>query len=298
MLGRGRRLLRPGECKGLTVGFVRHQHPLGFAFTAPFPGKQKPQFSSKSTKLGFPFPPPPPVLGPTVGEQLGKKGVSSWHRDGSGGAELRLPAMTSAPCIPTGRARSLWGYGGSGRKGARDSSHALGPCCSVLSPSQGRTKPGLLLWPRGAGCVGRRRARWGAGRAQAAPLQAAPSACAVGNTWPHSSQSTLCQPKPQPWCQPLCPGTQAGCHKAQSTALGRVSAGGQPPEDTGQGCPCQQWPQAPGGGWCGQGGQERSRSPAATPLQTQYRQNPVAVVGLDVGAEEGPAAVMATARGL
>ena len=46
MPGRGRRLLRAGECEGLTVGFVQ-QHPPSFAFSALLPGKQKPQFSSQ-----------------------------------------------------------------------------------------------------------------------------------------------------------------------------------------------------------------------------------------------------------
>lgn len=194
-----------------------------------FQGNKSPSFLPRAQNRVFPFlsfPPPPPVLGPTVWEQLGRRGVSSWCGDQRGGEQSPgcppCPHPLTSPWTSGVPVRVRWWW----EEGSGGSSHALGPCRSVLSPGQGRTKPGLLLRPHRAGCVGRRRAGRGAGKVQAAPLQAAPSSWAAGNAWPHSRQSTPwagLNPSPGP-----SPSAQAGCRKARSTTLGGQCRGPAP----------------------------------------------------------------------
>lgn len=122
-----------------------------------FQGNKSPSFLPRAQNSFFSSPPrlPPPALGPTDWEQLGRMGVSSWCRDGKGEQSLGCPLCCHPLASPQGE-RGPWGGRWRWEEGSGGSSHALGPCCSILSLGQGRTKPGLFLQPRGAGCVGRR----------------------------------------------------------------------------------------------------------------------------------------------
>lgn len=151
MPGRGSRL--PGAVKARGSVRALCATPTGprarFAFAHPFPGKQKPQFSSfQSTKLVVFFfflfiilLPLPPAL--CWASWFGRRGVLSRDARGVWSPDCAI----RSPVCPWGEWGHCQGLGAVGCWGR--ASHAPGPHRSVLSLGQGRTKPGLCCGPAG-----------------------------------------------------------------------------------------------------------------------------------------------------
>lgn len=252
-------MLRPGECGGLTAGFVRRRHPPSLAFSAPLPRRQKAQFSSQSTKSGFSFPPPKPspppfhthtLPGPVLAVLWGHGGFGGEEMGRKGGSQLGVQARKMG-CgwmagWPGGGKRGLgWGPAPRGQReaGRGGRSHALAPCRSVLSPGQGRTMGGLLLlgaWGGGSQAGGREGAKGGA----------------EGDARPQ------CQAGPRPRSDPESryPGRGAQEHQAQPWVQWDSPEGcraGLPPSSIGQ----KPW----GGAGTGKGGREMGQEPPSNP---------------------------------